>query len=92
MDGKPTNTARDPVCGMPVDPATAKHHAEQGGITYFFCSGDCHAKFAADPGRYLRAQTLSPALVSFCAADCSSFQVQSAVGSATPAFLNRSLL
>jgi P-type Cu+ transporter len=45
--------AKDPVCGMSVDPATAKHRAEHAGETFFFCSGGCHEKFVADPARYL---------------------------------------
>ncbi len=44
---------KDPVCGMTVDPATAKHSAEHGGMTYHFCSGGCRTKFVADPQRYL---------------------------------------
>jgi Cu+-exporting ATPase len=46
-------TARDPVCGMTVDPATAKHKAEHDGTTYYFCSGRCREKFLADPMTYL---------------------------------------
>ncbi len=30
--------ARDPVCGMMVDPATAKHRAQHLGRAYYFCS------------------------------------------------------
>ena len=44
---------KDPVCGMTVDPASAKHRFEHGGETYVFCSAGCATKFAADPGRYL---------------------------------------
>jgi Cu+-exporting ATPase len=44
---------RDPVCGMAVDPATAKHRARHAGVTYYFCSAGCQAKFEADPGTYL---------------------------------------
>ncbi len=44
---------RDPVCGMSVDPATAKHRIEHAGRTYFFCSRGCRDKFAADPAQYL---------------------------------------
>ena len=40
---------KDPVCGMLVDPATAKHKAEHGGKVFFFCSAGCHQKFVADP-------------------------------------------
>src|SRR5579883_1459323 len=54
--------ARDPVCGMTVDPATAKHRAEHGGATYYFCGARCKEKFLANPGRYLAAKSAaSPA-------------------------------
>ena len=43
----------DPVCGMIVNPATAKHRAEHDGQTYYFCSDGCKAKFLADPARFL---------------------------------------
>ncbi len=46
--------AVDPVCGMAVDPQTAKHKATHKGRPYFFCCSGCKAKFEADPGRYLK--------------------------------------
>ncbi|RDI98345.1 heavy metal translocating P-type ATPase [Dyella solisilvae] len=46
--------ATDPVCGMRVDPATAKHRAEHDGQAYFFCAQRCKEKFLADPARYLQ--------------------------------------
>jgi P-type Cu+ transporter len=46
-------SARDPVCGMAVDPAKAKHHGEHAGHTYYFCSSPCRERFQADPARYL---------------------------------------
>jgi Cu+-exporting ATPase len=45
--------AKDPVCGMTVNPATAGHSATHAGETYYFCCGGCRTKFEADPGRYL---------------------------------------
>jgi Cu+-exporting ATPase len=45
----------DPVCGMTVDPHTAKHRAEFTGRTFYFCSAGCAAKFEADPERYVGA-------------------------------------
>ncbi len=45
--------AKDPVCGMDVDPHTAKHTAQHGGRTYYFCAAGCRTKFVADPARYL---------------------------------------
>ena len=44
---------RDPVCGMLVDPHTAKHRHQHDGRTYYFCSGGCLAKFVAEPAKYL---------------------------------------
>jgi Cu+-exporting ATPase len=43
----------DPVCGMKVNPAAAKGHAEWQGKTYYFCSSKCQQKFQADPQKYL---------------------------------------
>ena len=45
--------AKDPVCGMTVDPARAKHSYELDGTTYYFCSAGCREKFIADPKKYL---------------------------------------
>ncbi len=45
--------AKDPVCGMDVDPHTAQHQAEHGGRTYYFCCAGCRTKFVADPEKYL---------------------------------------
>jgi Cu+-exporting ATPase len=52
--------AKDPVCGMDVDPHTSKHRAEHGGRTYHFCSAGCRAKFIADPRRYLAPAAEAP--------------------------------
>ncbi len=41
-------SARDPVCGKEVDPLRARAVGIFGGVTYFFCSPDCKAKYA-DP-------------------------------------------
>jgi Cu+-exporting ATPase len=49
-------TAKDPVCGMEVNPATAKHTAEYEGRTYYFCSLMCRKAFEDDPRQYLRAR------------------------------------
>src|SRR5450759_2467279 len=45
--------ALDPVCGMTVDPYTAKHRAEHRVHSYYFCSAGCRTKFIADPQKYL---------------------------------------
>lgn len=47
--------AIDPVCGMEVEVATARHSHEHEGQTYYFCCPHCKAKFAKDPVRYLAA-------------------------------------
>lgn len=44
--------ARDPVCGMAVDVARARHLSEHEGRTYFFCSAGCLRQFEADPAKY----------------------------------------
>jgi Cu+-exporting ATPase len=49
----------DPVCGMTVDPATAKHKAAHKGHDYYFCSAGCKAKFQAGPAKYLEASAKS---------------------------------
>ena len=45
--------ARDPVCGMDVDAATAKEKFEYSGKTYVFCSKGCRLEFQDQPERYL---------------------------------------
>jgi len=52
--------ATDPVCGMTVDPHTAKHRAEHRGQPYYFCSAGCKTKFTADPQKYLGGRTPEP--------------------------------
>jgi Cu+-exporting ATPase len=47
------DAVHDPVCGMAVDPATAKHRSEHAGQTYHFCSSGCRKRFEADPVRYV---------------------------------------
>ncbi|MBB3228716.1 Cu+-exporting ATPase [Luteibacter sp. Sphag1AF] len=44
---------KDPVCGMTVDPATAKYSAEHHGTTYYFCGARCKDRFVADPQSFL---------------------------------------
>ena len=42
----------DPVCGMTVDRARARHLAEHDGSVYAFCSIGCRTSFVKDPGAY----------------------------------------
>jgi len=37
---------RDPICGMTVDVATARHVLEKDGAKYYFCCAGCKEKFA----------------------------------------------
>ncbi len=46
----------DPVCGMTVNPATARGTHTHRSNTYYFCSNSCLEKFRAAPDRYLREQ------------------------------------
>jgi Cu+-exporting ATPase len=49
-------TAKDPVCGMAVQPDKAAAQAEYGGKTWYFCSRQCRDKFTADPGKFALRQ------------------------------------
>ena len=53
MGDSAANVAKDPVCGMSVDPATAAATREYGGVTYYFCNPGCADKFAQYPAAYL---------------------------------------
>jgi P-type Cu+ transporter len=54
-------TAIDPVCGMRLDPATAKHRFSYRGQDYFFCSDRCRARFEAEPEKFLQPKQVEPA-------------------------------
>ena len=56
------HSVKDPVCGMSVDPHTAKHHAEHDGYPYHFCSARCREKFVAEPSAYLGGRAAPPAM------------------------------
>jgi xanthine dehydrogenase accessory factor len=49
---EPRQQAVDPICGMSVTIAGARHVAEFQGSQYYFCCGGCRTKFLADPARY----------------------------------------
>ncbi len=61
-------TPKDPVCGMDVNPETARHKTLHNGKEYFFCSAGCLAKFHADPAKVLsslpKPMTMTSGLVS----------------------------
>jgi xanthine dehydrogenase accessory factor len=43
----------DPVCGMTVERAHARHLAEHDGVVYAFCSIGCRTRFIREPAAYL---------------------------------------
>jgi len=45
----------DPVCGMTVDRASARHLAEHDGVIYAFCSIGCRTRFMNDAPAFLAA-------------------------------------
>ena len=45
--------AKDVVCGMEVDEATAQWKSEYKGKTYYFCAPGCKRAFEENPERYL---------------------------------------
>lgn len=53
MGDSAANVAKDPVCGMTIDPSTAAVTREYGGVTYYFCNPGCADKFAQNPAAYL---------------------------------------
>jgi len=50
-------SAKDPVCGMIVDPPQARGKARYQGENYFFCSPGCMHKFTANPAKYVAANS-----------------------------------
>lgn len=45
--------AKDPVCGMTVDPQKAKYKSEHQGTVFYFCCAGCKQKFDQQPDKYL---------------------------------------
>ncbi|HEX4386094.1 MAG TPA: XdhC family protein [Myxococcales bacterium] len=48
-------TELDPVCGMTVEVANARHRGQYQGRDYFFCNARCKEKFLAFPDKFLAA-------------------------------------
>ncbi len=48
--------ATDPVCGMTVEVASAKHTAEYQGTRYYFCCAHCKVTFEREPTKYAMAE------------------------------------
>jgi YHS domain-containing protein len=45
-------SAVDPVCGMSVNIATARHTADLDGASYYFCCANCRSRFLENPRAY----------------------------------------
>jgi xanthine dehydrogenase accessory factor len=45
--------AKDPVCGMSVNPGKARHKSEYTGTAFYFCCAGCKQAFDREPQRYL---------------------------------------
>ena len=50
----------DVVCGMTVDPVTAKQHFSYKGQEYFFCGARCRERFSVDPESFLKPREPAP--------------------------------
>ena len=49
-------TARDPVCGMSVERAGARHKARHRGQTFYFCCARCKSRFSEAPEDFLNGR------------------------------------
>lgn len=64
MPAPPRPAVKDPVCGMEVNPATAKYRVDgarvgRPGAVFYFCSPTCQSKFLQAPAGFLQGQRLA---------------------------------
>jgi xanthine dehydrogenase accessory factor len=52
--------ARDPVCGMPVEIASAEHRSEVSGRPFYFCCLRCKQTFDRAPEAYIQGVAPAP--------------------------------
>jgi P-type Cu+ transporter len=57
---KNTTAAKDPVCGMDIETATAAGRTEYKEQTYYFCGPKCKEKFDLNPEQYLGKSSRIP--------------------------------
>jgi xanthine dehydrogenase accessory factor len=57
MTQNPVGEARDPVCGMIVEIATARFTSEYAGTTYYFCASGCKRSFDKEPQKYIQVES-----------------------------------
>jgi len=50
-------SAVDPVCGMTVEIAGARHTASIEGVDYYFCCAACRTRFISDPPAFRHARS-----------------------------------
>ena len=50
----------DPVCGMSVDPETAKIKTFMDGQNYYFCAEGCRKAFEENPDKYMGSECTKP--------------------------------
>jgi Cu+-exporting ATPase len=53
VDSAAAERVIDPVCGMTVDPTSARASSTHQGQVYYFCARGCQRAFEEDPDRYL---------------------------------------
>ena len=46
----------NPVCGIVVDPNSARHVVDYAGAKFYFCCDGCKTTFDADPGKFAAIQ------------------------------------
>lgn len=46
--------AKDLVCGMEINPETAKSKIDYKGQVYYFCAEQCKTEFERNPQKYLK--------------------------------------
>jgi len=83
---KSATTVKDPVCGMNLEPSTAKRKLEHAGKPYYFCCDGCVEKFRARPNDYLASRPAAAAgleIINIAPAAAKKTEVKS--GLATPA-------
>jgi xanthine dehydrogenase accessory factor len=51
--------AIDPVCGMTVEVASARHKVEHDGTMYYFCCAGCVKAFEGNPAEFTASETKS---------------------------------
>jgi YHS domain-containing protein len=56
--GSLSEKARDPVCGMSVDPGSTEYVSGYQGNDFYFCAEACLKAFEKNPGMYLKGKQI----------------------------------